>query len=214
MAIAENGPQGRHRGRIGNMVYYTLNGQNIGRKIGRRTKPPTEGELRHHAIMKLVPPFLKKLLEYINLGFSAAALGTTKNAYNLAMEANFHNIVAGAYPNLTIDYPKVILSQGILKPAHNPLAELVPTGIKFSWNTNSQMDWLESSDQAMMLAYFPEEDRAVFRLFGKDRLTGTDLLVLPEELQEQPMYTYLSFISEDRKQQADSIYTGAFNLGI
>jgi len=214
MAIAENGPQGSHRGRIGNMVYYTLNGQNIGRKIGRRTKPPTEGELRHRAMMKLVPPFLKKLLEFINPGFSAAALGTTKNAYNLAMEANFHNIVAGVYPDLTINYPEVILSKGVLKPAQNPLAELAPTGIQFSWDTNPQMAWPESSDQAMMLAYFPVEGKAVYTLFGKDRLSGADLLVLPEELREQPLYTYLSFISADRKQQADSTYTGAFNLGI
>lgn len=57
MAIADNGPQGRHYGKIGNMVYYTLNGQNIGRKIGRKTKPPTEAQFRHWAAMALVGRF-------------------------------------------------------------------------------------------------------------------------------------------------------------
>jgi len=42
MAIANDGPQGPHRGRIANMVYYQLNGQNVRRRIGRLTKPATK----------------------------------------------------------------------------------------------------------------------------------------------------------------------------
>ncbi|WP_316788689.1 hypothetical protein [Pedobacter frigoris] len=41
MAIANNGPHGSHRGRIGNIVYYMLNGQPVSREIGITDKPPT-----------------------------------------------------------------------------------------------------------------------------------------------------------------------------
>lgn len=76
------------------------------------------------------------------------------------MQYNFHEIVAGAYPDLNIDYTKLLLSKGELKPAQYPIVETVPEGIRFSWDTNPQMPWPESSDQAMMLAYFPGEKKS------------------------------------------------------
>ena len=213
MAIANDGPQGPHRGRIGNMVYYPLNGQNVGRRIGRLTKPATEAQIKHQQVMKLVAPFLSSLLEFINVGFSVEKLGTTKNAYNIAMQVNIHEIVAGEYPDLTIDYSKVILSKGILKPAQNPAAELVTDGIRFSWDTNPQMPWAESTDQVMMLAYYPLQEKVFYTLFGKDRLSGSDSLPIPDDLLDQPVYTYISFVSANRRQLADSTFISGFNLG-
>ena len=214
MAIAENGPGGYHRGRIGNIVYYKLKGQNISRKIGRRTKPASEKQLAHWAKMGLVPPFFKTVLEFINIGFSVEAAGTTKNPYNIAIALNFNEIITGNYPHLKIDYTKVILSKGVLKPAQNPLAELTAEGVRFKWDTNPQMAWPESADQVMMLAYFPLERETVYLPFGSDRLSGTDLLILPEELLAKPMHVYLSFVSANRKRLSDSTYITGFNLAI
>ncbi|MES2454832.1 MAG: DUF6266 family protein [Bacteroidota bacterium] len=211
MAIANNGPQGEHRGKVGNIVYYKLKGQNVARKTGRRTKPPTTLQLRHWAVMKLVPPFLKGLLDFINVGFSAEMVGTTKNAYNLAVEYNIKEIVKGEYPDLELDYTKVTVSKGILKPASNPVLSVVPEGIAYSWDTDPRMAWPESSDQVMMLAWFPGSQVACYTLFGNDRLLGSDILPIPEDLREEYMETYVSFISANRKQLSDSIYTGSFN---
>ena len=212
MAIANDGPQGPHRGRIGNMVYYNLNGQNVGRRIGRLTKPSTENQIINQAKMKLVPPFLSSLSEFIKVGFSIEKLGTPKNAYNIAMGLNINEIVTGEYPALTIDYSKVILSAGVLKPAQNPAAEMTTDGINFSWDTNPQMPWEESTDQVMMLAYFPEQKKVFYTLFGKDRLAGTDSLPIPADLIDQPVYTYISFIAANRKQLANSTFINALNL--
>ncbi|RZM18885.1 MAG: hypothetical protein EOO88_39585 [Pedobacter sp.] len=212
MAIANDGPQGPHRGRIGNMVYYDLNGQNVGRQIGRITTPPTENQLRNWEVMKLVPAFLKSVLEFINLGFSIEQLGTTSNSYNVAMKLNVTQIVTGDYPNLYIDYSKVILSKGILKPAQNPTAEMEAEAIRFSWDTNPQMPWEESTDQVMMLAYFPEQKKVFYTLFGKDRIAGNDSLPIPDDLLDQPVYTYISFVAANRRKLADSIFIGGLNL--
>lgn len=212
MAIANDGPQGPHRGRIGNMVYYDLNGQNVGRQIGRITKPPTENQLKNWEVMKLVPPFLSSMLEFINLGFSVEKLGTTKNSYNIAMELNIKQIVTGVYPDLAIDYSKVTLSKGILKPAQNPTAEMEAEAIRFNWDTSPQMPWEESTDQVMMLACFPVQQKVFYTLFGKDRIAGSDSLAIPDDLLDQPVYTYISFVSANRRQLADSMFIGGLNL--
>src|SRR5215217_6936013 len=115
MAIANDGPQGSHRGKIGNMVYYILNGT-----IGRKTGPPSALQIRHWAAVKLVSTFLSKLKDFIGVGFSAEALGTTKNSFNVAFEENFGPIVTGQFPQLEIDFTKLVLSKGKLKPAQNP----------------------------------------------------------------------------------------------
>lgn len=42
-------------------------------------------------------------------------------------------------------------------------------------------------------------------------LSGTAVLRIPESLKDNYMETYISFVSADRKQLADSTYTGHFN---
>ena len=73
------------------------------------------------------------------------------------------------------------------------------------------MSWPEVAEQVMMLAYFPDQDRTEYVLFGNDRISGTAELELPPSLQGKYMETYLSFIAADRKQVANSVYTGSFN---
>jgi len=211
MAITENGPQGAHRGKIGNLVYYILNGQQVARKNGRKTKPPTEAQLAHQAKVKLVNTFLKTIKDFIHVGFSIERLGTTKNAFNLAVEHNFHKIVSGTYPDLDLDYSKLLVSIGKLKPAQNPTVANDTEGLRFNWDTNPQMPFLEATDQVMMLAYFPVQRKSVCTLFGKDRLSGTDLLYLPEDFRAEYAETYIAFISSDRKQLSDSFYLGPLN---
>lgn len=211
MAISDNGPFGEHRGKIGNLVYYMLNGQQVARKNGRKLKPLSELQLRHLAKMKLINTFLKTLKEFVSVGFSIEKLGTVKNAFNLAVESNFQELVTGVYPDLEIDYPKLVLSRGKLKPAQNPAVMEVAEGFRFSWDTSPQMPFAESTDQVMMLAYFPLKGKAVYTLFGAERLAGTDVLQLSDSLKGEYAELYVAFISAGRKQLADSTYLGSFN---
>lgn len=213
MAIANNGPGGDHRGRLGNVVYYKLNGQQVSREIGRTTKPPTEKQLASRLATKMCSGFLESVKEFINVGFGLEAQGTTSNAFNVAVKYNRKQIVAGVYPNLSIDYKKVVLSAGKLKQAENWQVTEIPEGLRYSWNTDPQMAWPEATDQVMMLAYFPEKEKVFYTLFGSSRLSGSDVLEIPSSLQGTYMETYMSFVAADRKQVGDSVYTGSFNSG-
>ncbi|PTS92188.1 hypothetical protein DBR11_27410 [Pedobacter sp. HMWF019] len=211
MGIASNGPHGNHRGRIGNVVYYVLNGKNVAREIGKTTKPPTQAQLKVRSEIKLVSQFLKPLGEFINVGFGIEQLGTDKNAFNLAMAYNRPHAIKGSYPNLKIAYEKVQISKGPLKTAENLRVEESPAGLQFNWDTNPQMAWQESTDQAMVLVYFPDQKKVFYTLFGNSRLSGTMEQEIPASLKGKHMESYISFISADRKQVSDSIYTGRFN---
>lgn len=212
MAISENGPGGNHRGRIGNVVYYMLNGENVSREIGTTTKPPTVPQLKARLITKLSSVLISGMLDFINVGFRPLALEAKDNAFNQATKYNKKNIIKGLYPDLEIDYQALIISKGPLKPAENWQVTIIGAGLLYSWNTDPEMPWPEVTDQVMMLAYFPNQGKVFFKLFGNSRSMGGDILEIPPSLQSEYMETYMSFISADRSQVADSTYTGNFNL--
>lgn len=211
MGKAKNGPHGFHRGRIGDLVYYDLDGINVVRRIGENLNPPTEKQLRARLVVKMASRFFRELSAFIKVGFGTELIGGGVNPHNRAMKYNVNNIIKGTYPNLEIDYDKVLVSRGFLKPAENFVAVQIADSIKFSWDTNPQMKWPESTDQVMMLAYFPESEKVVYKLFGNSRLSGSDELQIPAAFIGKHMETYISFVSVDRKDVADSTYAGSFN---
>jgi len=211
MGIINNGPHGPFRGRIDNTVYYMLGKKNVSRGIGINTKPPTDLQLRNRMVTKLCSKFLCVIKDFIGTGFSAEAALMDDNAYNQAVKHNKSQIFEGKYPDVEIAYERVILSKGRLKPAENWRVTEIPIGLQFTWHTEPKMSWAEANEQAMMLAYFPDLDRTEYVLFGNDRISGSAILELPPSLQGKYMETYLSFIAADRKQIADSVYTGSFN---
>ncbi len=211
MAIAENGPNGHHKGKIGNVVYYVLNGKNVSREIGFTTKPPTESQLSARMATKISSQMLRKLLDFINTGFRPEAIYARDNAFNQAMKHNKKNMIKGIYPNLEIAYERLLLSKGTLKPAENWRIEKTAKGLRFEWDTDPQMAWPEATDQVMMLAYFPKQETVIYSLYGDSRLSGSSELEIGSSLQPEYMETYLSFVAADRAQVANSIYTGHFN---
>jgi hypothetical protein len=188
-----------------------LNGKNITREIGRSTKPFTEPQLKQHLLTKMRSKLFRNLLGFINTGFGIAAIQAQDNAFNLAVKSNKTNIVKGTYPDLEIAYDQLLISIGTLLPAQNCQITPVPAGLQYTWHTHPEMAWPESTDQVMMLAYFPKQEKVFHTLFGKDRLAGMDVLEIPPSLQNEYMETYVSFIAADRKALANSIYMGSFN---
>lgn len=211
MGILNNGLHGPFVGRIGDIVYYMQKGKNLSRRIGINNNPPSELQLRNRLGTKMSSSFVCALKGFIETGFSIEAELMNDNAYNQAMKHNKSRIIEGTYPALTIAYPQVMVSKGLLKPAEDWKVTQFPAGLQFVWHTDPRMAWPEAAEQAMILAYFPDENRTEYLLFGSARISGTATLELSPSLQGKYMETYLSFISADRKQVADSVYTGSFN---
>jgi len=211
MATNLQGPLGEHNGRLGPIVYYKLNGRWVSRTIGRNKNERTPDQRQQQELIKICGQFLKHFKEIINVGFSIEALGTDKNQFNLAMKNNTENLVKGRYPNMWIAYDQLVLSKGRLKTPVNPRVVKNPEGLEFTWDTDRKMAWPDANDQAILVAYFPKTKQMINSMFGNSRVTGLEVLEIPETMREEHMETYLFFVSADRKRVSGSSYTGSIN---
>lgn len=207
MAILKNGILGAANGKIANLVTYTLNGQDIVKSIGVNKNPPTKKQLNNKQQMKVVTNFLGCIESLIQTGFSPKAAGTTKNFHNLAVSYNKPNALKGFYPDVQIDYTKIIFSAGDLPQPVNPIVERVEAGLMFSWDTQD-LTWPHNQDQVMLLAYAPAVKQYAFISSGARRITGRALLEINPAMHDQVLEVYISFVSDDRQSVADSLYLG------
>lgn len=194
-------------GSIGNVTGYMLNGQNITRTKDRKITRFSENQLGNQQRMVVLNEFFSYMGNFLKAGFSTAAQGTTKNYHNLATAYNKKNALKGEYPNIEMDYAKVLLSTGNLCEAENPKVEVIPEGLKFSWDV-SAVDLYNGKDQVMLLAFGTISKKVQFILYGPKRIEGEALLELSTKMKQEPLETYLSFVSSDRLDVANSIYAG------
>jgi hypothetical protein len=211
MATYKNGFMGNYRGKIGNLVFYEVKGRQVVRSVGKITVPPTPAQLQNRNEMETVVGFLRPLKELISIGFNLKAKGSSRTPYNMAVSYNKIHAVSGAYPNVVMNFEKVLVTEGRMKGVDDPLVELSPAGLSFSWVCPDQLEWPRSNDQVIVLAYFPELENAEYLLYGASRLRAEAQLALAPELISAHMEVYISFIAQDRKQISNSTYLGSFN---
>jgi hypothetical protein len=210
MGKIPNGLLGAFIGSTANVTGYELNGQNVVRVKARHV---TKGNLSPLQLancqkMSVLNEFFYFLSPLLKVGYSIAALGTTKNYHNLATSYNKKNAIKGEYPNLEMDFPKVQISEGKLLGAENPAVEWVEDGLKFSWSQPSEANYKNNADQVIMFAYFPEIKEARYTRYGAQRSAGFDVLKVGSKAMNTPAETYISFISDDRTAVATSSYLG------
>ncbi len=211
MAKLTEGMLGSVIGSMANTTSYILNGQNVTRVKFRRVTKFSEKQLDNQMRMAVLNKFLGPILSFLKVGFGPAAAGTTKNYHNLATSYNKIHALKGVYPEIEMDYAKVLLSTGDLLPAQNPVVEWVDEGLKFSWDIPGVMR-PELTGQVMMLAYAPESGRSQRITYGPSRSEGSAILRLAEDMKQEPWETYISFVSADRSGVANSMYLGRVEL--
>jgi len=211
MGILKNGILGSVQGKLGNLVYYTVKGKNRVRTIGKTKKPASAAQLQNQQEMRMVIQFLKAVSEFIQVGFADVARRSGRSAYNMAVSYNKRHAVQGLQPDVFIDFEKVRLTEGILLAAVDATVVLNTKGLEFSWTSPEHVYWSHAHDQVMMLAYFPLLKEAAYVLYGAVRSACADQLPIPPELLAEHMEVYISFISDDRKDIANSSYLGSFN---
>ncbi|MES2454931.1 MAG: DUF6266 family protein [Bacteroidota bacterium] len=204
------GPFGPMTGKIGNLVYYRANGVNRVRTIGKITVPPTPAQLQIRMQMKVISQFLKLLTELLNVGFKMMAK-VGSSPFNAATAYNIRHALTGLYPDVSIDYSKVMISMGSLELPTEMDVQLTTEGLQFTWDGTSPNYYPRPDDQALLLAYFPGQHKAVYELYGPNRQVGLAKFPLPDDLIAEPMVVYMAFVSPDRKRLSNSVYLGWVN---
>ena len=177
MAVQKNGLT---IGRVGDMVTYVLNGELVTRRIGITDKKPTKPQLTFRQKTRILNAFLRKLTEFINVGFEREGLRLRKSAYALAFGYNLVHAFKGTYPKVTIEFKNIKLAAGRMAEVSDIAVEIVNEGLKFSWNPESKDLGTHWTDQVMLMAYFPKLKKAMYITGGVSRNIGSCVLPLYE----------------------------------
>lgn len=201
-----NGRFGELSGKIGNLVSYNLKGKNIVRRIGKNNKPATVAQLAVRQKIAVVNKFLRATLGVINAGFELEVAGTYINQHNAAISYNTKNATQGQYPNISMDYSKVLVSKGNLEPAIKPQATLTGAILTLTWELSEDITWGIKNDRTMLLIYCPELNLATYVLSGARRSSGKDDTALPANYIGKELHIYIAFKASNGKSISDSVH--------
>lgn len=194
------------QGKLGDLVGYTLRGKDVVRTVGKSSKPPTIKQLTVRKKIAVVTYMMSDVLNFINSGFSFAVAGTDKWPFNEAVSYNFKQATTGVYPDITLDYSKVLVSMGSLVPALNPAIIQQPNGLKFTWQMQPPGSANIDIDRAMLLIYFPAQRECICILTGAERKDCAQFVELAPEYLAREMQAYIAFIANDRTSISDSVW--------
>lgn len=209
MAVANQ--NGRFIGKLGNTVSYMLKGKYVMRTIGKYTKKRSPKQLANQMSMKVTNRFLVAVKPFISLGYKLEATGTDKSAFNLATSSVKTQAIAGEYPNLRVDYSKVMVSKGTVPAPQETRIEKTDSGVLIQWNADHAGSNLRREDSVMLLLYFPVTNSSMISFHAAKRKEGSCLFELPESQLNAPIEAYISFKQSDGNAVSDSVYAGNLN---
>lgn len=195
-------------GKVGNVIGGSWKGIDYIRiKPTSVANPRTEGQVNQRNKFSATIEFLQPNKDFVNVGYKSFAI--KKTPFNAAMSYVLNNAIIGIAPDFSVDYGSALLSKGILSKALNPSADLSTAGqVSFSWDDNSTENNAKRTDRAMLLVYNPMKNESTYQLAGADRITGTDVLVIPNTYAGDTVELFMAFVALDGK-VSNSSYLGS-----
>ena len=195
-------------GKVGNIIGGSWKGIDYIRiKPTSVANPRTEGQVNQRNKFTATLEFLQPNKDFINVGYKSFAIKQT--AFNAAMSYVLNNAIIGVTPDFSVDYSSALLSKGILSKALNPTADLTTAGqVSFSWDDNSTENNAKRTDKAMLLVYNPIKNESTYQLAGAERITGTDVLTIPNTYAGDTVELFMAFVALDGK-VSNSSYIGS-----
>jgi hypothetical protein len=164
------------------------------RKTGLTTQP--EKLLKASTFVKALKPLL-----FITYRFTCEKV----SYYKCAMRHVLHWI-SGLPPELVIDYSKVLVASGNRFNTERAVAKPVGDTVLFKWE-NDLIPKDYATDKAILVAYCEALNKCIYTTMGPPRTARRATLEVAA-FRGQAIHTWLSFITADGRQVADSIYTG------
>jgi len=155
MAKLRSGILGPISGKInGHITSSWKNVNYIKKAAAPNLNPKSEAQLAQQEKFKFANVLNKALRPYVAIGFQHLAIDKTE--MNLAFALNY-KAVNGIYPDLSMDYSKVFISQGNLTPLQGLVMQQTgPQIIELKWDLNYDDNaLLRFDDQLMLMVYCP-----------------------------------------------------------
>jgi hypothetical protein len=209
MGKAKNGIYGPISGKVKNMVWFTRYGVDYVRTKGKRTAPLSAQQKANCSDMKILMAFFKNMKPFLKAGFAQQVAGTPLNYHNVATAYNKIHALRMVDGKAEIDFAEVLLSAGNAKKPQDAQVQLSEKGLEFTWAYDAIEDWESRKDQAMLMAYFPESNEAIYDCSAARRSEAKDLLELHATYLNRQMEVYVAFTTADRADVSTSVYLGS-----
>lgn len=209
MGKYKKGILGPFSGKVGTVVGSSWNGIEYMRSLPKpSTKAPTDLQIIHRAKFGLVTGFLKPISSLVNLGYKSQASGMT--GYNVATADMMAEAVTGIYPELDLDYTRVLFSKGSLTGVYSLVsASPAPAELSLTWADNSDSGTAKATDKAVVLIYNPGKSVFVYNLNnGAQRDSAAESIILPAEFSGDTVQVWIAFMTADKKTFSTSIHAG------
>jgi hypothetical protein len=193
-------------GTLGNLVFFRRLGKTYARTRPARFRDrKSPGQLAQRKKMQAVNRFLKPFSALIRLTFTPEAAGRT--ALHAAQSYNLRNAFAGEYPNLYIDFSKVLLSRGPLPlPAHVSVMAR-PDGLLIEWQNGHEAAGRRSYDTLVVMAWSETAGWGVFKFSEVLRKEGRYLWNPPLQLNDNEIpAVWIAFRNQEQTELSDSRY--------
>jgi len=190
-------------GRAGNVVFSSRNGVPYVRARPSQYKDAkTPAQLASRARLSLISRLLSDLKPAISLGFRDMPPG--KSSRDVAYRNNYPQAIKGEWPDLSVDYPSVIVSHGPLAPADEASIARDGNTLTCTWTSPGKAD---PADRTLLTLYNPETGVVITDQFLAKRSDEKAVLTLPERFPPaKELHGWLSFISSDGKRISSSVY--------
>jgi hypothetical protein len=197
---------GRIQGKLGDHVYYILNGKQYVRTLPSTDNPVVSvAQARQRSKWKLATSFAKTLTPLIKASHPERH---KLSPYNLLMKALLRHSITQDNNVFRIDYSTVKISRGSLRPAFNAAVSCLNGILQFGWYYDDGIDCIGAhNDKAILVAYCPALNESIYIGSETDRSSGKALLDVTAFTGHE-VHTWLGFVSADERKAADSVYVG------
>ncbi len=212
MAKIRSGILGPIHGKLGSIVGAVWKQTAYLRTMPTETKSglkATPAQIACREKFKFVQQWLGPFHAYVTVGFRNYAKDKTE--INAAFSNIYRHATVGVYPDLSIDYEKVVLTKGHLPGLNSVQVALAqPALLKLNWKQNHNDD-SSTDDQVMLIVYNRELKIVDGFIGGCNRANLQCSLELNPKLIGKSLDVYVSVVSLNGKRVANSEYLGKVN---
>lgn len=213
MAIIKQGILGGFNGKVGTVIGSTWKGRAVIRSVAQHVhNPRTEAQQAARARMSLVSRMVSAVYTFVSEGFRAQADREAITSGNVATRLNLAQAVTGSGTNVSLDYNRVMLSQGSLLNVESPSATVAASGhsVNVSWTNNAGVDSdVLDNDQVLFCLYNPTRQASIYDLVTACRDDQSAVLHYPALWAGDTLYLYVATRSEDKTRISNSIMAGS-----
>ncbi|MDO8965052.1 DUF6266 family protein [Algoriphagus sp.] len=202
------------KGKIGNLVFYTLNGKTVVRSkpspSHKNKHNPSPLQLIQREKLQTINTFLKPIKQALDFGYQEFLTQSKKGMHWAYSEINTKGYNHTKSPK--IDPAFLRISKGNLLGPENAQATRNGNSILITWLDNSTEGKAQPSDETFILCYCSEEAKYIWTEIRFRRNSAQAIIELDSVKSPLSWHVYLAFSQLNIKKKeyilSDSVYLG------